>query len=102
MTIRESVKPSFKAQSRPAVLLLGLTLLLVAFGLIMVASASVVDSYKETENAAEVFLRQGLYALSGLLLLVILSNLKLSTYRRFAPPALLALLVIQLVTVFFW
>lgn len=101
MTIRDAVKPSFKAQSRPAVLLLGLTLLLVAFGLIMVASASVVDSYKETENAADVFIRQALYAFSGLIFLVVLSNLKMSTFRRFAPPALLALLVIQLVTVFF-
>lgn len=101
MTIREAVRPSFKAQSRPAVLLLGLTLLLVAFGLIMVASASVVDSYKETENAAGVFLRQALYAGSGLLLLVVLSNLKMGLYRRFAPPVLLIFMVVQLVTVFF-
>lgn len=101
MSIRESVKPSFRAQSRPAVLLLGLTLLLVAFGLIMVASASVVDAYKESDNAASLFMRQALYALVGLIALVFLSNLKLSVYRRFAPPALLALLVVQLVTVFF-
>lgn len=101
MTIREAVRPSFKAQSRPAVLLLGLTLLLVAFGLIMVASASVVDSYKETENAAGVFLRQALYAGSGLLLLVVLSNFKMGLYRRFAPPVLLIFMVVQLVTVFF-
>lgn len=101
MSIREAVKPSFRAQSRPAVLLLGLTLLLVAFGLIMVASASVVDAYKESDNAASLFMRQALYALVGLVALVFLSNLKLSVYRRFAPPALLALLVIQLVTVFF-
>lgn len=101
MSIRESVKPSFRAQSRPAVLLLGLTLLLVAFGLIMVASASVVDAYKESDNAASLFMRQALYALVGLIALVFLSNLNLSVYRRFAPPALLALLVIQLVTVFF-
>lgn len=101
MTIREAVRPSFKAQSRPAVLLLGLTLLLVAFGLIMVASASVVDSYKETENAAGVFLRQALYAGTGLLLLVVLSNFKMGLYRRFAPPVLLIFMVVQLVTVFF-
>jgi cell division protein FtsW len=101
VSIREAVKPSFRAQSRPAVLLLGLTLLLVAFGLIMVASASVVDAYKESDNAASLFMRQALYALVGLISLVFLSNLKLSVYRRFAPPALLALLLIQLVTAFF-
>jgi cell division protein FtsW len=101
MTIRDAVKPSVRAQSRPAVLLLGLTLLLVAFGLIMVASASVVDSYKMTENAAGVFLRQALYAGFGLLLLGLLANFKLGFYRRFAPPVLLILIVVQLVTVFF-
>jgi cell division protein FtsW len=101
VTIRDAVKPNFRAKSRPAVLLLGLTLLLVLFGLIMVASASVVDSYKETENAAGVFMRQALYALAGLLVLIVLSNLKMSVYRRLAPPVLLTLLVIQLVTVFF-
>jgi cell division protein FtsW len=67
----------------------------------MVASASVVDAYKESDNAASLFMRQALYALVGLISLVFLSNLKLSVYRRFAPPALLALLLIQLVTAFF-
>ena len=101
MTIRDAMKPRFKAQSRQAVLLLGLTVLIVVVGLIMVASASAVDSYKETDNAAFTFLRQGLYVLVGFAGLVFLSNLKLDFFRRMAPPVLLGMLVLQLVTAFF-
>lgn len=101
MTVRDAMKPKFKAQSRQAALLLGLTVLIVVVGLIMVASASAVDSYKETDNAALTFLRQGLYVLVGFAGLIFLSNLKLDFYRRLAPPVLLGMLVLQLVTAFF-
>lgn len=101
MTIRDAMKPKFKAQSKQAVLLLGLTVLIVVLGLIMVASASAVDSYKETDNAAFTFLRQGLYVLVGFAGLIFLSNLKLDIFRRMAPPVLLGMLVLQLVTAFF-
>jgi cell division protein FtsW len=101
MTIRDAMKPKFKAQSKQAVLLLGLTVLIVVLGLIMVASASAVDSYKETDNAAFTFLRQGLYVLVGFAGLVFLSNLKLDFFRRMAPPILLGMLVLQLVTAVF-
>ena len=101
MTVRNAMKPKFRAQSRQAALLLGLTVLIVVVGLIMVASASAVDSYKETDNAALTFLRQGLYVLVGFAGLIFLSNLKLDFYRRLAPPVLLGMLVLQLVTAFF-
>lgn len=101
MTIRDAMKPKFIAQSKQAAMLLGLTVLIVVVGLIMVASASAVDSYKETDNAALTFLRQGLYVLVGFAGLIFLSNLKLDFYRRLAPPVLLGMLVLQLVTAFF-
>ena len=101
MTIRDAMKPKFRAQSKQAAMLLGLTVLIVVVGLIMVASASAVDSYKETDNAALTFLRQGLYVLVGFASLIFLSNLKLDFYRRLAPPVLLGMLVLQLVTAFF-
>lgn len=101
MTIRDAMKPKFKAQSPQAAFLLGLTVVIVAVGLIMVASASAVDSYKETDNAAYTFLRQGLYVLVGFGALIFLSNLKLDFFRRLAPPVLLGMLVLQLVTAFF-
>lgn len=101
MTIREAIRPQFRSQSKHAALLLGLTVLIVAVGLIMVASASAVDSYKETDNAALTFLRQALYVGVGFFALIVLSNIKLDIYRKLAPPVLLAMLVVQLVTAFF-
>jgi cell division protein FtsW len=101
VTIRDAIRPQFKIQSKQAILLLGLTVLTIGVGLIMVASASAVDSYKETENAAFIFMRQGLYVLVGFAALIFLSNLKLEFFRRAAPPVLLGMLVLQLVTAFF-
>jgi cell division protein FtsW len=101
VTIRDAIRPQFKIQSKQAILLLGLTVLTIGVGLIMVASASAVDSYKETENAAFIFMRQGLYVLVGFAALIFLSNLKLDFFRRAAPPVLLGMLVLQLVTAFF-
>lgn len=101
MTIKEAIRPQFRSQSRQSAFLLGLTVLIVAIGLIMVASASAVDSYKETDNAALTFLRQALYVGAGFLVLIVLSNIKLEIYRKLAPPVLLAMLVVQLVTAFF-
>lgn len=101
MTIKEAIRPQFRSQSKHAALLLGLTVLIVAVGLIMVASASAVDSYKETDNAALTFLRQALYVGIGFFALIVLSNIKLDVYRKLAPPVLLAMLVVQLVTAFF-
>jgi cell division protein FtsW len=101
MTIKEAIRPQFRSQSKHAALLLGLTVLIVAVGLIMVASASAVDSYKETDNAALTFLRQALYVGVGFFALIVLSNIKLDIYRKLAPPVLLAMLVVQLVTAFF-
>jgi cell division protein FtsW len=101
MTIKEAIRPQFRSQSKHAALLLGLTVLIVAVGLIMVASASAVDSYKETDNAALTFLRQALYVGIGFFALIVLSNIKLDIYRKLAPPVLLAMLVVQLVTAFF-
>lgn len=101
MTIRDAIRPQFKIQSKQAILLLGLTVLTIGVGLIMVASASAVDSYKETENAAFIFMRQGLYVLVGFAALIFLSNLRLDFFRRAAPPVLLGMLVLQLVTAFF-
>lgn len=101
MTIKEAIRPQFRSQSRQSAFLLGLTVLIVAIGLIMVASASAVDSYKETDNAALTFLRQALYVGAGFLALIVLSNIKMEIYRKLAPPVLLAMLVVQLVTAFF-
>ena len=75
--LKEMLQPRLHAQSRQFFWLLGLTLATVAIGLTMVASASAVDAFKETSNAASIFLKQGGFAIIGLTLMLIVSNLSL-------------------------
>lgn len=87
--------------SRQGAALIALTLLTVGLGLAMVGSASAVDSYKATSNAAATLLDQLMFAGLGLIGLVIASRFKLSTYRRFAMAYLYFWLGVQLFTVLF-
>ncbi len=100
-TFKESLKPRFRAQSREFYMLLGLTAVISLLGLAMVASASSVDAFKTTSNAADTVLRQGLFALIGAVVLVVASNLPLAIYKRFAMLFLWSTLGLQLLTVLF-
>lgn len=59
----------FKAQSIHFYRLLGVTLFLVIFGVVMVLSASSIDSIVANNNAFTVFLKQLFFAAAGLLLM---------------------------------
>ena len=69
----------FKAESASYFLLLGTTLFLVVFGLVMVLSSSSVDSYLENSGFFGTVLRQGGFALIGVPLLLVVSRLPLVT-----------------------
>ena len=97
--LKEMLQPRLHAQSRQFFWLLGLTLATVAIGLTMVASASAVDAFKETANAASIFLKQGGYALIGLALMLIISNVPLDVMRRFAMLGLMVTMGAQAATV---
>jgi len=97
----EALRPKFRAQSRQALLLLGLSLLTAGLGLAMVASASAIDSFKQTDSAATMFFRQGGFALVGMVALVVASNLPMGFYRRLSMPILFGALGLQVATVLF-
>ena len=99
--LKQMTTQSFRAQSRQFYLLLGLTILTVLFGLAMVASASAVDSFKETANAGSTFLRQGMFAIIGMVFMFIVANLPVGLFRRTSLMALYITLSLQLVTVLF-
>ena len=90
-----------RTESKPFFFLLGLTLLLVIFGLVMVTSASSVDSLRQTNSAYNVFGRQAIYAGIGLVLMFIISRVPVSWMRNLAPAALFSTLGLQLLTVIF-
>jgi len=98
---RQLTRPTFRAQSKQFYLLLGLTILTVLFGLAMVASASAVDSYKETANAGSTFMRQGVFAVIGMALMAVISSLPVGLFRRTGLVALYITLGLQLATVLF-
>lgn len=65
-------------------MLWGITLLFVAFGLIMVLSSSSITSYLNGAGFLGGFQRQALYALFGLILMVFVSRRPPSFWRRWA------------------
>ena len=99
--ILERIRPTFQAQSRPFYVLFGLTIMLVAFGLAMVASASAVDSFKDTSSASRMFLRQAAFAGVGLVTLIMAATMPLGFYKRIAGVFLLGTLGAQVFTVLF-
>ncbi len=97
--LKQMLQPRLHAQSRQFFTLLALTLATVAIGLTMVASASAVDAFKETANAASIFLKQGGYALIGLTAMLLVSNLSMDMLKRFAMMGLMVTMGAQAATV---
>ncbi|TFD33131.1 putative lipid II flippase FtsW [Cryobacterium cryoconiti] len=90
----------FKVESTSYFLLLGTTLFLVVFGLIMVLSSSSVDSYLENTGFFGTVLRQGGFALIGVPLMLMISHLPLKFWQRVAWPMLIVACLMQALVVF--
>jgi cell division protein FtsW len=91
------VQRVFGAETGTFFLLLGTTLFLVAFGLVMVlSSSSVEDGASAGHDFFSSFTRQGLYALIGVPLLLIASRMPIVFWKRWAWPAVIATSVLQL------
>ncbi|KGN40229.1 putative lipid II flippase FtsW [Knoellia aerolata] len=78
--------------------LVGVTTVLVGFGLIMVLSASAVTSLNETDSgsAYSIFFSQLQFAVIGAIALLVASRLSVATWKRLALPLLGAALALQL------
>ncbi|MDZ4044770.1 MAG: putative lipid II flippase FtsW [Rhodoglobus sp.] len=88
-TARVPLSRLFTAENRNYYLLLGVTLFLVAFGLVMVLSSSFVTEISSDSSPFGVFLRQSLYAIIGIPLLLVASRMPPRFWKRWAWPALL-------------
>ncbi|MCU1403960.1 MAG: ftsW [Glaciihabitans sp.] len=84
-----AVKRVFAAETGNFFLVLGTTLFLVVFGLIMVLSSSSVESISANGNYFTSFLRQGSYALIGVPLMLVASRMPASFWKRWAWPAII-------------
>lgn len=83
------VRRIFAAENRNYFLLLGTTLFLVGFGLVMVLSSSTIESYNDDEGFFGRFIRQGLFAVIGVPLMLVASRMPPRFWKRWAWPALL-------------
>ena len=91
------VQKVFGAETGTFFLLLGTTLFLVAFGLVMVlSSSSIEDGASSSHDFFSSFTRQGLYALIGVPLLFIASRMPIGFWKKWAWPAVVGTSVLQL------
>lgn len=79
-----AVKRVFNPQTSNFFLLLGTTMFLVIFGLVMVLSSSSVTSFKSSDNFFTVFLKQGLYAVIGVPVMLIASRMPPRFWKKWA------------------
>lgn len=70
-------------------ILLGTTLIIQILGLVMVMSASTVSSLKNQDPSYLLFSRQLLFAVIGVVLMIIVSKLPVSFFRGLAVPAMI-------------
>jgi len=78
-------------------LILGTTLALTAIGLLMVLSSSAVESIAEGESPFGLFLKQGIFAVVGVALMLLLSRFSVARFKKLAWPAVgLSLLLLLL------
>ncbi|SEC60709.1 cell division-specific peptidoglycan biosynthesis regulator FtsW [Paramicrobacterium humi] len=78
------------------VLLLGVTIFLVVFGLVMVASSSSIDSFLDSDGFFGGFWKQATYAVIGVPIMLIMSRFPISFWKRWAWPAIVFSLALQL------
>jgi cell division protein FtsW len=89
------ISDTFRHQSREFNLLLGVTVILVAFGSMMVLSASYVDALKSGNDAYSIFLKQLLAALAGLFGMGLISRLPAFALQKLTRPFFLGTLALQ-------
>jgi cell division protein FtsW len=94
---RISVGRAIRAESSSFYMLLGTTLFMVIFGLIMVLSSSSVTSFTGDQGAFGLFARQGLFALIGVPLMLVISRIPVRVWRRWAWAPLVAGMLLQVV-----
>lgn len=91
-----AVRRLFAAETPEFFLLLGTTLFLVVFGLVMVLSSSSIESYVANGDFFTTATRQGLYALIGVPVMLIAARAPISFWKRWARVAVFLGIGLQL------
>jgi cell division protein FtsW len=91
-----AVRKLFAAETPEFFLLLGTTLFLLIFGLVMVLSSSAIESRIDDGDFFARAARQGLYAVIGVPLLLLASRAPISFWKRWAGVAVILGVALQL------
>jgi len=83
------VRRIFRAENRNYFLLLGTTVFLVLFGLVMVLSASSIESFTSAGDFFGRFIKQSLYAVIGIPLMLVASRMPAIFWKKWAWRALM-------------
>jgi cell division protein FtsW len=94
-----AVKKIFAAETGNYFLLLGATLFLVVFGLIMVLSSSSVESFLSSGDFFNGFIRQVLFAALGIPLMLLASRMSPRFWKRWAGTFLVIAIILQMLVV---
>jgi cell division protein FtsW len=81
---RVGVRRIFAAETGNYFLLLGTTVFLVVFGLVMVLSSSSIESHLQNGSFFESFVKQGLFAAIGIPLMLVVSRLPIGFWKKWA------------------
>ncbi len=90
------VRRIFSAENRNYFLLLGTTIFLVLFGLVMVLSASSIESFTSAGDFFGRFVKQSLYAVIGIPLMLVASRMPVTFWKKWAWTALVGAGALQL------
>ncbi|PSL39374.1 cell division-specific peptidoglycan biosynthesis regulator FtsW [Labedella gwakjiensis] len=83
------------ADSSNYLLLLGVTLFLVVFGLVMVLSSSSIESWTDDKGFFGGFWKQATYAVIGVPLMLVMSRMPLEFWKKIAWPAIFVAIALQ-------
>ena len=91
-----AVRRIFATETRNFFLLLGTTLFLVIFGLVMVLSSSSIESKLANDSFFTAFLKQGLYAIVAIPIMLLASRMPIAFWKRMSRPAIIIGVGLQL------
>lgn len=94
-----AVRRIFGAETGNYFLLLGATVFLVVFGLVMVLSSSAVESFRATGDSFTGFLSQALFALLGIPLMLVAARMPSVFWRKWAGAAMIVAVALQFLVV---
>jgi len=86
----------FTGPNRDVTLITAITVFLVVFGLVMVLSSSAVEEFASGTDVGSRFLRQGLFAVIGIPLMLAASRIPVTVWRRLAWPMVGVAMALQL------